>query len=249
MSFNQEIRKKHSSMEYEKANSYSIMALSNEYKFAYQKYVPIIEAFIKVKGGVIRILNLGYASGVLENILLSNFENINFVSVDNSKTFSYICTNHNSLFIKKKRLILINLDLNNESINNDEFDIIFSRDLNHHIFSPEKYLLQCNILLKKDGIMIMEDLRYNAEFEGIHKFSELIFNIPEYKNDKWNFYHKMLGLYESFASAYLVDEIIQILESLHNYSYKYKVTDTRYHFVMFKNIALNNLVQDLLNLL
>lgn len=247
MILNEEIRKKHSRMEDEKAISYSLLAKSEEYRKAYLKYVPVISSYCKfISKTQLHVLNLGFGAGILENIVLAEFNDIIFYSLDNSSTFNEICNEQNIDYIQSKRLKLYNLDIQKDLLPKRKFDIILSRDLNHHINTPKEYILRCIEALKGNGIFIMEDLRYDAEFSAIHDFSELVFNIPAFQTDRWNFYYKMLGLYESFASSYTKSEIEVILNDIKLIYFSNLVSGNRYHFVIYKNVKMMNLVRTFL---
>lgn len=253
MILNQKVRYGHSSMEDEKATSYSIMARSSDYIKAYKKYISIIKKYSELTGKEnLNILNLGYGPGILENIILNEFESIKFISIDNSNTFKDICISLNSNFISNRSLELFHFDLNDKFSLNTKFDILISRDLNHHLNNLENYLTHCYNLMMDNSILIMEDLRYDAEIDGIHDFSELIFNINELKNDRWNLYHKMLGLYESFAASYLTNDILSIIQRSDTLSFRFKESKTRYHFVIYKKTEytkfIDQIIEKLINI-
>jgi len=140
------------------------------------------------------------------------------------------------------------LDLQSEILFSQKFNIILSRDVNHHIDNPQNYILQCiNIALSDEGIFLIEDLRYDADMSGIHEFSELIYNIPAFRNDRWNFYHKMLGLYESFTVSYTLKEIEKVLKEINSISFVSCISSNRYHIIIYSNSRLKVLAKKLCN--
>lgn len=230
------VRKQHSKMEYDASASYSIMAKSNEYLNIYSIYIEFFKnMYSNTNKRILRILNLGMASGIVENLLLTEFgRRMHIVSIDNSQDFLDLATELNKEYINKQLVEFHFVDIENDSLEFGKFDVILSRDFNHHILNLSGYFEKCFSSLNEVGIMLMEDLRFDASFEAIHKFCDLVFSIKEFRNDRWNLLNKINGMIESFMSSYTDKEIEIILK---NYQVKWRkhISKSRYHYCIFKN--------------
>ena len=243
------LRKFHAKMEDDKALSYIGMAMSPIFQDKYKLYAGLLEDYILSKQQSIRILNLGFASGNVEKFILDKFgQKINFVSYDNSSTFYNYATELNKTHIKNNLSKFKLLDVIENDFEDGEFDIILSRDLNHHLNELQMYLEKCFNALKDDGIMLMEDLRFNAEPSAIRAFIEKIFEVEVFKKDRWLLYLKLHGLIESYTVSYATEEIMHLIDQT-DFSYSYFKSPPRYHFVLYKNknIAptVNNIISNL----
>lgn len=242
-------RKIHASMEREKAISYSVMSGSNIFVRGYAKYVNFIKEILSTKKSEIKMLNIGSGSGHIEKVLLDNFSNkLKISSFDNSVTFLKIAKNTNSDYIISKKIKFKKLDILVDELKIDEFDIIFSRDLNHHLIDIPTYLEKCYKTLNYDGIMLMEDLRFNAKPEAIKDFINKIFEVDGFKNDRWLLYVKLLGLVESYSVSYSTEEISFFLKKT-NFYYSYFKSKGRYHFVLYKNKKISETINKLISTL
>jgi len=223
----------HGKMDHQKASSYSVMAMSKQYKKYYNIYIDFFIEVLKHKRNI-RVLNLGFGSGILENIILSNFNDcIEFYSIDNSNTFYEIASSINTKYIDEGKIKLILMDIVKDEFSFNNFDVILSRDLNHHLQSLRIYLNKCYNCLEDDGILLMEDLRYDANISVVKLFTNLLFSIPELTQNPNLLYHKILGLIESFMASYNDVEVIEELQNTEFVWYR-KNTNARYHFILSK---------------
>lgn len=243
----EQYRIKHGLMENEKALSYHILEKSKIYKPFYEIYVNIISCFIERRKGNIKILNIGSSSGVLESLLIDSIgcyiEKID--SIDNSLTFKILFSERNKNYINNGTIIHHTLDVLSDSIELDQYDVIISRDLNHHLVALD-YLKSCFSILKNNGIMIMDDLRFDAEYKAIKEFNALIFQIKEYNENNWLLFHKILGLNESFAVAYTQEEVIEKLKET-NFHWNSRLSSARYHFILTKSLEVLKDNEELIN--
>jgi len=239
-------RKYHSKMEDEKAQSYAIMAQSKEFKKIYAKYLIFIKEILNIFNKPIRILNIGFAAAILENKILSEFENrVEIISIDNSKTFLAIASKNNKKYLERSTLELKLVDILEDDLNLGKFDLIISRDLNHHLDNVKILLFKCYESLEENGIFLLEDLRFDADQKAIKNFCNLIFDISEYKNKRWFLYHKLLGLIESFTVSYTTTEIKQIL-SESKFKWFLQNSPSRYHFLLARNDNIIDKCKDVL---
>ncbi len=244
------LRERHKLMEDEKAISYDVMASSAEYRAYYLKYVDFLEEYLGVSDSndQIDILNVGFASGIMEIELYKKFgDRIRITTIDNSNTFHQIFRRRLS---NQEPFDIRMLDIELDEFNFDKkFDLILSRDINHHVSSVSGYLQKVIPFLKTDGMLLMEDLRYDAPSKSISEFINLVFSIPEFLEEdrasRWNLYHKLLGLIESFAVSYTQHEIEDQLR-LVNVEWISKLTAARYHFILYNNPKLLDKFETLL---
>jgi len=121
-----------------------------------------------------------------------------------------------------------------------------SRDLNHHLNEIHIYLEKCFSVLKDDGIMFLEDLRFNAEPSAIKEFIEKIFEVEVFKKDRWLLYLKLHGLIESYTVSYTTEEIMHLLDQT-DFEYSYFKSPPRYHFVLYKNKNMAKMVENVIS--
>ncbi|MDR3666070.1 MAG: methyltransferase domain-containing protein [Ignavibacteriaceae bacterium] len=240
------LRQSHSKVENGKAISYALMAWSNKFLPKYEVYKKLI-SYLLSKREKLKILNIGFGGGNLEYLLLKEFgKKIAMVSIDNSKTFYKIARSKNKAFIKTCNLKFYKKDIRSSDIDEREFDLILSRDVNHHLTDLGQGFDKISEYLASDGIMIMEDLRFDAEQKAIKKFTEDIFKIKELSKDTWLLYLKIIGLIESFACSYTKLEVITMLEK-YNLQYLFFESPSRYHFILWKNSSERSEKKKILN--
>lgn len=229
------LRNHHSKMEDENAISYLMMANSKEFEKKYSIYSDIIKIITSKKSSRIKILNIGFAAGVVEKYISDCFgDKVYILSIDNSNTFFDETSKILKTYIDKSLIEFKLADILIDDLTFHNFDIILSRDLNHHLDNIPLYLEKCYKLLNDDGLMVMEDLRYDANDISILEFINSIVNIEVFKNDRWMLYCKLLGLIESFAVSYSTENILTLLDKTEFY-YSYLTSPARYHFFLSKD--------------
>ena len=228
----------HALMEGRGAESYFMMTSSPLFYKNFDIYVRVVSHLLEKKE-FINILNIGFASATLEDILLDKFGKLIAISaIDISDTFHKLVNKkkYRERFGDRIKFIKANIEEKIEPF--DKFDLIISRDLNHHLSSLLIYLRNSYNMLKQDGIMLMEDLRFDADIQGIKAFNDLIFSLPAFRNNNELLFHKMIGLYESFLSSFTFEEIEHELEKSDFYWVGEK-SSSRYHFFLSKSKKIN----------
>ena len=153
MSEPRDLRKRHSLMEAQRSSSYALFADAPEYWFSYDSYLGLFGYYASVRPTV-RILNVGSATGIMEHLALSRMNNLHFVSVDNSLSFREMYLKKNEAFIKEGRAEHVLTDIQSFKTS-QRFDVIVSRDFNHHLCSRdvERYIRKCVRLLAPGGVI------------------------------------------------------------------------------------------------
>lgn len=224
----QKLREQHSLMEGQRSSSYAIFADAPEYWFSYDAYLDTFKQYAQRKGTV-NILNIGAATGILEYLALRDIPNLHFVSVDNSKDFTerFCQKNKDAMTEGKVEHVFTRIqDYKTEQ----KFDIIIARDFNHHIEKDDirLYLRHCYNMLAEDGIIIMEDLKREAESIGVPALVKVVYDIPAFRYDDFNRYHKIMGIIDSYFVAYYTKEMEELLQDMRlpyelvNEKYRYK---------------------------
>jgi SAM-dependent methyltransferase len=238
------LRKSHAKVEGGKADSYALMSLSEKFKKKFEVYKDLVEEYLRNKDQL-KILNIGFGAGNLEEYLLETFpKKIRLVSIDNSETFYSGVLERNKKHIEDGTLELLNLDVLEDDIAGMEFDLIFSRDLNHHLLDLDKYLTKMVNYLTDTGYLLIEDLRFDAEEDAILQFIDDVFQVEELRNDRWLLYLKIIGLVESFATGYTAEDVKEKISNNKLFA-KHFITPSRYHFFIWKDDSKIN--QDLIN--
>ena len=83
---NRKLREEHAAMEDARSSSYAIFADSDIYATSYDAYIKTFEDFSK-RQDTVNVLVIGAATWVMENIWMNKFDNLKFVSIDNSLDF------------------------------------------------------------------------------------------------------------------------------------------------------------------
>jgi len=226
-------RNKHSRMENERSASYAILADSREYIGSYAPYIAVAEEMLKEKKNI-KVLNIGSATGILEFLMLQRFNAVNIVSIDNSTSFQRRFLEKNQQYLDNGSIKYFLGKIQDYSFD-DNFDLIISRDVNHHLELKDvrAYIRKAYNSLSPDGLLIIEDLRKDATPKGVMSFVELVYQIPEYKDDIDNLYYKILGLIESFLVSYTYERIKNIVERL-GIPFNSEISETRYKLTIKK---------------
>lgn len=228
---NQKLREHHSLMEGQRSSSYAIFADAPEYWFSYDGYLDTFRQFDQRKETV-NILNIGAATGILEFLALRDIPNLHFVSVDNSKDFTERFCQKNKDAMAEGRVEHVFTPIQNYKTE-QKFDIIIARDFNHHIEKDDikLYLRHCYNMLAEGGIIIMEDLKREAESIGVPALVKVVYDIPAFRNDDFNRYHKIIGIIDSYFVAYHTKEMEYLLEEL-GLQYELENEKYRYKFIV-----------------
>ena len=232
MSEPRDLRKRHSLMEAQRSSSYAIFADAPEYWSSYDSYFELFARYAAARP-VVNILNVGSATGIMENLALWRMDNLHFVSVDNSLSFREMYEKKNEMFIKEGKAEHVLTDI--LAFNTRQrFDIIVSRDFNHHLGprDVERYIRKCIRFLAPGGVMVIEDLKHEALVEGTVELIRITCQIPAFKEDVYNCYHKIEGIRDSYLVSYSTEEIRQVLlktgvrieEDPSRFRYKFLVT-------------------------
>lgn len=231
MSEPRDLRKRHSLMEAQRSSSYALFADAPEYWFSYDSYLGLFGYYASVRPTV-RILNVGSATGIMEHLALSRMNNLHFVSVDNSLSFREMYLKKNEAFIKEGRAEHVLTDIQSFKTS-QRFDVIVSRDFNHHLCSRdvERYIRKCVRLLAPGGVMVIEDLKQEALIEGTVELIRITCEIPAFKEDVYNCYHKIEGIRDSYLVSYSTEEIRQVLLRM-NVRFEEEPSRFRYKFLV-----------------
>ena len=223
----QKLREQHSLMEGQRSSSYAIFADAPEYWFSYDSYLETFEQYSQ-RNKTVNILNIGAATGILEFLALRDIPNLHFVSVDNSQDFTerFCQKNKDAMAVGKIEHVFSPIQ---EYETTQKFDIIIARDFNHHIEKDDikQYLRHCHNMLNDGGIIIMEDLKREAESVGVPALVKVVYDIPAFRYDDFNRYHKIMGIIDSYFVAYSTDEMKDLLEEL---GLKYDLVNEKYRY-------------------
>lgn len=227
----EKLREQHSLMEGQRSSSYAIFADAPEYWFSYDAYLDTFRLFAQRKE-VVNILNIGAATGILEYLALRDIPNLHFVSVDNSQDFTERFCQKNKDAMAKGKVEHVFMPIQNYKTE-QKFDIIVARDFNHHIEKDDikLYLRHCSHMLAEGGIIIMEDLKREAESIGVPALVKVVYDIPAFRDDDFNRYHKIMGIIDSYFVAYHTEEMENLLEEL-GLQYKLENEKYRYKFIV-----------------
>lgn len=222
-------------MEDDRARSYILMERSEQYRPHLEVYLPLLKSLSDLRGRRLRILNLGCSSGVVEQMALDRMpERVEFLSVDNSRTFLERARKENAPHVRTGHVRFKQCDVLTHPLDFGTFDLILSRDLNHHLLLPALILQKCQGVLAKDGIMLMEDLRFRADPSAIEEFCQLVMETPAFLKRRALLYLKLIGIVESFASAYSTREICKLVRS-EGFAFLHAETGPRYHCLMARD--------------
>lgn len=230
---NQKLREQHSLMEGQRSSSYAIFADAQEYWFSYDTYLDTFRQYVQRKGTV-NILNIGAATGILEFLALKDISNLHFVSVDNSKDFTDRFQKKNKEAIEAGKVEHVFSSIQDFETE-QRFDIIVSRDFNHHIEMDvvEQYIRHCYGMLNEGGSFVIEDLKREAEEVGINDLVKVVYSIPAFQDDDYNRYHKIMGIIDSYFVAYHTKEIEGLVQRL-GLPYELLNEKYRYKFILTK---------------
>lgn len=206
-----DLRKLHSLMEAQRSSSYALFADAPEYWFSYDSYLTLFGQYADKQPSV-EIMNIGSATGILENLALGKMDRLHFVSIDNSASFQQMYLHKNADFIKAGRANHILADILTYKPDR-KFDIIVSRDFNHHLClrDVERYIRKSLKALAPGGTMVIEDLKQEALIEGTVELIRITCQIPAFRDDVYNCYHKIEGIRDSYLVSYSTDEIRGLL--------------------------------------
>ena len=198
-------------MEAQRSSSYALFADAPEYWFSYDSYLDLFGEYADRQSSV-EIMNIGSATGILENLALWRMDNLHFVSVDNSVSFREMYLQKNAEFIKAGRAHHVLADILTYKPDR-KFDIIVSRDFNHHLclHDVERYIRKSLNTLAPGGTMVIEDLKQEALIEGTVELIRITCQIPAFRDDVYNCYHKIEGIRDSYLVSYHTDEIRRLL--------------------------------------
>lgn len=220
-------------MEGQRSSSYAIFADAQEYWFSYDPYLDLFRQYAQRKERV-NILNIGAATGILEFLALRDIPYLHFVSVDNSKDFTDRFQKKNKEAIEAGKVEHVFSSIQ-EFETEQRFDIIVSRDFNHHIEKDvvEQYIKHCYGMLNEGGSFVIEDLKREAEEVGINDLVKVVYSIDAFRTDDFNRYHKILGIIDSYFVAYNTKEMEELLQNL-GVTYELMNEKYRYKFVLKK---------------
>ena len=138
----------------------------------------------------------------------------------------------NEAFIKEGRAEHVLTDIQSFKTS-QRFDVIVSRDFNHHLCSRdvERYIRKCVRLLAPGGVMVIEDLKQEALIEGTVELIRITCEIPAFKEDVYNCYHKIEGIRDSYLVSYSTEEIRQVLLRM-NVRFEEEPSRFRYKFLV-----------------
>ncbi len=232
---NKRLREQHSLMEGQRSSSYAIFADAEEYWFSYDPYLELFRQYAQRKETV-NILNIGAATGILEYLALKSIPNLHFVSVDNSRDFTERFCQKNKEMMKVGKVEHVFSAIQDYQTE-QKFDIIISRDFNHHIEMEdvEHYIQHCYELLAEGGSFIIEDLKREAEEVGINDLVKVVYAIPAFRDDDFNRYHKIMGIIDSYFVAYHTEEMEELLKRI-DLPYALENEKYRYKFVIKKTV-------------
>lgn len=236
MNERQLVRARHSKLDGDRALAYALMAESRIFRPKYAAYVGLVKLLLR-RTNKLKILNIGFAAGNVERMLVSQFgDALELLAVDNSDTFYRYVRKRNQNLLATRLVRFIKADILKCDLGSNSFDLILSRDLNHHIptlMALDIYLKKCKEYLRKGGLLLMEDLRYDAGEEVICGFIKEIYRVEELKRSPTLLYIKTIGMLESFASAYKIGEVIASLKRA-RMPFKGFLSEQRYHFLCAK---------------
>lgn len=201
-------------MEEQRSSSYALFADAPEYWFSYDSYLALFRQYSEQRAEV-NILNVGSATGILESLALREMNNLHFVSVDNSLSFREMYLQKNQFFVQAGKAEHVYTDI--QAYRPDRrFDVIVSRDFNHHLPFRDvaRYIRKCLRALAPGGTMIIEDLKQEALIEGTVELIRITCQIPAFKQDVYNCYHKIEGIRDSYLVSYSTAEMRQLLVDL-----------------------------------
>ncbi len=232
MSEPRDLRKRHSLMEEQRSSSYALFADAPEYWFSYDGYLALFQQYSE-KRDEVQILNIGSATGILENLALRRMNNLHFVSVDNSASFREMYLRKNEVFVMAGKAEHVYSSI--QAYRPDrKFDVIVSRDFNHHLPLRDvgRYVRKSLRALAPGGILIIEDLKQEARIEGTVELIRITCMIPAFRDDVFNCYHKIEGIRDSYLVSYSTEEMRQLLLKL-GVRFEEDHSKYRYKFIIY----------------
>ncbi|MCK4762971.1 MAG: class I SAM-dependent methyltransferase [Candidatus Aminicenantes bacterium] len=206
------IRRNHSKIEGAAAEAYFNMAV-NCFKPYYNVYCKLIDSIFRNARDPLRFLDFGTGPGIINNVILSNCSTpLKITAIDNSKKMLNLSEKYNEDFLKESKLELIYGDERILKELNGRFDIIFLRDIIHHIGRLKPFLNDVFKILSENGILLIEDLKLYANLKYAQNFTNILFDKMENVNHQ--IYDKIIGFLDSIRSAYNLDEVELELDRL-----------------------------------
>ncbi len=170
------------------------------------------------------LLDVGCGDGEIP-INIRNIKKCNITALDGSESM---------LIEFKKKLDKKNIEditvihqrLEENTFNDESFDIIISNSVLHHVVSPHQYWDELLRLVKSTGnIFIMDLVRPKDEVALTHILDKYGGNDPTLRNDFEN----------SLRAAYTLLEVTEQLSAFHSISFDAKLISDRHFFVTIES--------------
>lgn len=223
-------RKNHNLIENIFADAYSNMAL-NCFRDDYKIYSTLIDfMFEDEREKELKFLDFGTGPGIINNVILGNARNrIEMIAIDNSTDMLNISQKNNEQYTTENKLKLIQGDEKYLDKLTEKFDIIFLRDILHHLPELDSFFKSIMQLTGKNTQIIIEDLKPDADIKFIKKFTNILFDKME--NTGFEIHSKIMGFIDSIRSAYFLEEILAVLNRF-DWESKFYENEGRYYILL-----------------